>query len=103
MAKKIINGKLYNTETATLVAEWCNNYSTTDFNYCDESLYRKRTGEYFISGAGGPLTQYSRSCGNNSWGYGSEITPLTKKEAKQWAEDKMSADGYIAEFGEVEE
>jgi len=103
MAKKIINGKLYNTETATLVAEWCNNYPTNDFKYCDESLYRKRTGEYFISGEGGPLSKYSKSYGDNSWGYGEEIMPLSEQEAMQWAEKHMSVNKYVAEFGEVAE
>jgi len=103
MTKKIINGKLYNTETATFIGGWCNNYPTNDFKYCDESLFRKRTGEYFISGEGGPLSKYSKSYGNNSWGYGYEITPLSEEEAKQWAEDRMSANEYIAIFGEVAE
>lgn len=103
MAKKIINGKLYNTETATLVGEWWNNYPTNDFNYCEENLYRKHTGGYFLCGEGGPLSQYSESYGNNSWGYGEEITPLSEQEAMQWAEERLSADEYIALFGEVEE
>ncbi len=103
MTKKIINGKLYNTETATLVGEWCNNNSTNDFKYCEENLYRKCTGEYFLYGEGGPLSKYSKSYGDNSWGYGYAITPLSEEEAKQWAEDRLSTDEYIAEFGEVVE
>jgi hypothetical protein len=103
MKKKIINGKLYNTETATLVGEWCNNYPTNDFNYCDESLYRKRTGEYFLYGEGGPLSKYRESCGNNSWGSGEEITPLSAQEVMQWAEEHLSVNKYIEEFGEVAE
>lgn len=103
MAKKIINGKLYNTETATCVGEWCNNYPTNDFKYCEENLYRKHTGEYFINGEGGPLSNYRVSFGDNSWGYGYAITPLSDEEAKQWAEDRLSADAYVVLFGEVEE
>lgn len=103
MAKKIINGKLYNTETATLVGEWENNYSTNDFKYCEENLYRKSTGEYFLHGEGGPLSKYRKSYGDNSWGYGYEIISLTEKEAKQWAEKYISVDRYLAEFGEVTE
>lgn len=103
MAKKIINGKLYNTETATLIGEWDNGYHISDFKYCEEKLYRKRTGEYFLSGEGGGLSQYSKSYGDNSWGYGYAIIPLSEKEAKQWAEDRMSANKYIAVFGEVAE
>lgn len=103
MTKEIINGKLYNTETATLVGEWWNKYSTNDFKYCEEKLYLKRTGEYFLHGEGGPLSQYRESCGNNTWGYGEEITPLSEQEAMQWAEKHLSVNKYIALFGEVAE
>jgi hypothetical protein len=103
MARKIINGKLYNTETATLVEGWWNKYSTNDFRYCKVNLYRKRTGEYFLYGEGGPLSKYRESCGNNSWGSGQEITPLSEQEAMQWAEKHMSVNKYVAEFGEVAE
>ena len=103
MTKKIINGKLYNTETATLVGEWWNNYSTNDFKYCEEKLYRKRTGEYFLYGEGGPLSKYRENYGDNCWGYGEEINPLSVQEAKQWAEKYISVDRYLAEFGEVTE
>lgn len=103
MAKKIINGKLYNTETATLVGKWDNGYHISDFEYCEERLYRKRTGEYFLIGEGGPLSQNSKSYGDKSWSYGYPITPISEEEAKQWAEDRMSANEYIAVFGEVSE
>ncbi len=40
--KKIINGKKYDTETATRLADWNNG------GYCKETLYQKHTGEYFM-------------------------------------------------------
>ena len=46
--KKIINGKVYDTSTAERVGGWNNNCSTSDFGYCSEDLYRKRTGEFFL-------------------------------------------------------
>ena len=50
--KKIINGKLYDTSTAHLVGEWDNQlYGNPD--YAAESLYRKRTGEFFLRHGGG--------------------------------------------------
>lgn len=102
MIKKIINGKLYNTETATCLASFHNGKSTSDFRHLSESIYRKRTGEYFLSGYGGAMTHYAVPV-DNMWGAGSGITPLTLEEAKEWAEQHMSVDEYIEEFGEVEE
>lgn len=101
--KKIINGKVYDTTTAERVGGWSNNCSTGDFNYCSEELYQKRTGEFFLFGEGGPRSKYAVSCGNNDWGYGKRIIPLTYEAAQKWAEEHLSAEGYEAIFGEVVE
>lgn len=103
MAKMIINGKLYNTETATYVGGYSNSLSINDFNYYDEDLYRKSTGEYFLSGEGGPLSKYAEYLDGGCRTYGKDIFPLSLDEAKKWVEHHMSAEDYIDEFGEVEE
>lgn len=54
--KKIINGKKYDTNMATKVADYWNGYGASDFNYVSEELYLKNTGEYFLACKGGPLT-----------------------------------------------
>lgn len=100
--KKIINGKRYDTKTAELVG--AASYSNwTDFEHWTEELYKKRTGEYFLYGAGGPMSKYSRSTGTNEWSGGETIIPLTLKEAQEWAQEHLDADEYEAIFGEVEE
>lgn len=101
--KKIINGKMYNTETAKVVGSWSNNYSYRDFSYCEETLYLKKTGEYFLHGVGGAMSKYSQSCGQNAWSGGKEIIPMTETEAKKWAERHLTTDEYQEIFGEVEE
>lgn len=100
--KKIINGKMYNTEIAKEIATWNNSYNRGDFNYCEETLYKKKTGEYFLYGEGGALSRYARSCGSSGSCGGSEFIPFSKTEAKEWMESNADADDYIAEFGEVE-
>lgn len=101
--KKIINGKKYNTETAQRVGYWSNNYSCRDFNYCEETLYKKRTGEFFLHGEGNAMSKYNVSCGQNSWCGGQEIIPVTESEAREWVETHLNADEYEEIFGEVEE
>jgi DNA-binding transcriptional regulator YiaG len=96
--KRIINGKRYDTETARLVGEYCSPGSDSDFSHLEESLYQKRTGEYFIAGVGGPMTKYSVSTGQNSWSGGAKIITLTSEEAREWAEEHLTADEYEAEF-----
>ena len=101
--KKIINGKMYNTETAKVCGTYWNGLSRSDFKRYEETLYKKRTGEYFLYGEGGPMTKYAVSVGDNARTGGSAITPMTEAEARQWAEDHLDADEYIEIFGEVEE
>jgi len=101
--KKIINNKRYDTEKATQVGIWSNDRSYRDFSHCSETLYRKRTGEYFLHGAGGPMSKYRRAVDQNSWRGGEDITPLTVEEARRWAEENLSAEEYEAEFGEIAE
>ena len=98
----IIDGVKYNTETATRIAYYDNEYSLSDFQYLQEGLYRKRTGEFFLAGKGGAMTKYARKSGNASSG-GSKIIPLTHKEAERWCEERLSVDEYEAVFGEVSE
>jgi hypothetical protein len=99
--KKIIDGKVYNTETATFIA---NDYfsNCSDFYYYDESLYRTRKGSYFIAGEGGAMTKYAVSCGNNSTSGSSKIFPLTLDEALEWCENHdIDADTIAEEFSEL--
>lgn len=101
--KKIINGKRYDTETATKIGEYWNGCSTSDFNYLEEELYQKKTGEFFLYGSGGARTKYSRAVGNNCWSGSETIIPLTLEAAQEWAEKHMEADDYERVFGECAE
>lgn len=100
--KKVIEGRLYNTATAKLLGE--DSYSNpSDFNYWIESLFQKRTGEFFLYGQGGPMSRYAQTTGPNEWSGGEQIQPLTVQNARQWAEQHLSADEYESMFGEIAE
>ena len=94
---------MYDTDTAEKIAEWDNGIFGNDFRTCEETLYKKTTGEYFIYGSGGALSKYSIPCGNNSSSGSSDIMPLTKDKAKIWMENYGDPDDYTEEFGEVPE
>jgi hypothetical protein len=97
--KKIINGRRYDTETATKVAEAYAAVPANDFNWWHEELFQKRTGEFFIGGYGGPMTRYAVKSGDNTWGWGEKIIPLTVEAATEWAEKNLDADEYEELFG----
>jgi hypothetical protein len=101
--KKIIEGALYNTETAREIghAEPAG-YDTRDFSYYCETLYKTKAGKYFLHGEGGGNSKYGEWHGN-SGGPGEEIRPYTPADASEWAEENLDADDYAAEFGEPEE
>lgn len=99
--KKYINNKSYDTDKATAIGSYDNGNS--GFDSITETLYRKRTGEYFLHGEGGARTVYGESRGNNSWVGGESIVPLTVDAAAQWAEQHLSADAYAEIFGEAME
>lgn len=101
--KKIINGKVYDTSTAAEIGSWWNGMADRDWKWCSETLHRKKTGEYFLHGAGGPLSKYAVSLGNNGWSGGEKIIPLTYDAARQWAEEHLDAEEYENEFGAVVE
>lgn len=101
--KRIIGGKKYDTNTARQVGEWGNGYGYTDFQHAAETLYRKRTGEYFVHGSGGPMSRYAKPYPGGGWQGGDELVPLTYDQAREWAEEHLEADEYEAEFGEAPE
>ena len=79
--KKVIDKKLYDTETAEVIYEWENAYFPNDFHFCAETLYRTKKGAWFIYGTGGALSSYRRQAGSNSWCGGEGITALSGDEA----------------------
>lgn len=100
--KKIINGRRYDTETATVLGE--DSYSNCgDFHFWEESLYQKRTGEFFLHGVGGPASKYAETVGQNQWTGGEKIIPLSFDKAREWAENHLGSDEYEEIFGPVEE
>lgn len=99
--RKIINGKMYNTETAKRIGFYSWNY-VGNFDYFEESLYRKKTGEFFLYGEGGPNSKYGVWEGNSGSG-SAMIKPMSESSAKEWLADHDCVDEYIELFGEVEE
>lgn len=101
--KKIINGKVYDTNSAKEMGSWGNGGTWRDFNHMEETLYRKKTGEFFLHGEGGPMTKYAQASGQNSWIAGDRIMPMTFAEARKWAEEHLDGDEYEEIFGAVTE
>lgn len=98
--KKLIDGKLYDTEISTELARWSNK-SIIDNLWLEEALYKTAEGDYFICGKGGSLTPYAKRDGERL--AGCDIRPLTRYEAAVWAAVHIEKDLLTTEFsGEID-
>ncbi len=105
MAKDNINGVAYDTRAAEIIA---NNGSDRTINHSDErwyreTLYRKKSGEFFLYGSGGIFTKYAKQTGPNSWERSEAILPLTEDEVREWAMNNLDDDGYRNICQKIEE
>jgi len=98
--KRVIDGKIYNTETAELLHEWSNGCFGRDFKSCAESLYKTKKGAYFIAGSGGPMSKYAVSCGNNSTSGSEQIEVLAEAEAIRWLEEHDGSEVLTEKFAD---
>ena len=91
--KKVINGKLYDTDKAKRLGY---DGGGDGFTRWSEELYQKRTGEFFLYGEGGAKTQYAEYVEGpgGGWTSGAMIMTLSYGAARKWAEKHLSADEY---------
>lgn len=102
--KRVIEGKVYNTETATYIGDLPCSANPGDFQHHDTGLYRSPKGTYFLAGKGGPMSMWSESEGNSGRTGGSGIMTIPDDEARSYAESMdLDEDGMRAAGFEVEE
>lgn len=83
-----IGSRLYDTTTARKVAEYeTPQYRRGDFRWHRETLYKKRSGEIYLYGEGGPLTCYAERGSDGLLGCGSAIVPMSAETAIEWQAD----------------
>ncbi len=98
--KKVIDGKLYNTETAEHVHGWDNGRYGNDFRNRSKDLYRTKKGNWFLHHSGGPMTDMARSCGSNSTCGSSDIEPVSETDALGFLESHGGAEAALKYFAE---
>jgi hypothetical protein len=85
--KRIIDGKTYNTETATYLAGWDDDDGPFQSG---RHLYQTRFGAYFLYAWGGPDESET-------------IVPYTPEQARKWLENIQQVDLIEKLFGEMPE
>ena len=118
--KKIINGRRYDTSTATLIDYYMINNIGFDkvdkgnvesfkkyisekglLNQRLENLYRKKTGEFFLYTLNTPMSELAERKLYGKRNY-ENIIPLSIDEAKEWLEECSDTETYESVF-EIEE
>lgn len=97
--KKVIDSKVYDTETAEEIHSWSNSFYGSDFKRCSKELYRTPKGAYFVHGAGGPLSEYREPAGNG-WSGGEDIILLEREDVVPWLEKHEDAEVLLRDFSE---
>lgn len=103
--KRISNGKLYDTETATALADISGRggtLSSGDSAYEDTWLYRSPAGTFFIAGEGGAQSRWAKPFGENGSMGGEGLIVIDHLEARSLYEKYGDVAQYAAYFGEPE-
>lgn len=100
--KKIINGKVYDTEKAQLIAEaHHDNIKDADGKSLKQWFYRKKTGEFFVQVDGAAIEL--QNIFQHDYKPNAGIYPLTYEQAQRWAERELTAEKWEEIFGDPED
>lgn len=100
--KKIVDGKRYDTMRATEIA--CHQTSNkSQFDWCEETLYRTKRGRWFLVGQGYANTRWCTVVPGGMRGPGGlDLEPISEDEAMAWLE-RHGATDLIEQHFEIEE
>jgi len=98
--KAVIDGKWYDTETAEEIASWANSNDYRDVDYCSETLYKTKDGDFLLTGEGGSRSIYGKHFGKYSCS-GKETRALTREEAYKWCEGNQQPEAIEKHFADM--
>ena len=101
--KRIIHGKMYNTDTATRIFDTSNEYYQGDFKVENSELYVTPKGSYFIAGSGGAMSRFSQCAYGGGYCGGDGIIPISREDALAECEMHGSTDEVEKFFGDMVE
>ena len=100
--KRVIDGKIFDTRTATSIG-FTEFGASGDHRYCYEALFKTPRGRYFLEYCGGAMSKYAVNHGPNLVGGSSGIRLLDNDEALAWCEAAEIDPDTIARHFTLEE
>lgn len=85
--KKVINGRVYDTETAEKIVTTVRYEGTSE--QIRETLFRKKVGDFFLFGQGEKDSKYATLNENDEWVAGEKIIPISFADAKAWGKGNL--------------
>lgn len=98
--RKVIQGKVYDTETAKLMCGVTCDVYGSDFAWHDTNLYRSPKGQWFLAGEGNGFSMWGRDGVGGGGIPGEGIRLLSDDEARDVLEGE-DMDHLIEEYFEV--
>lgn len=97
--RKVIDGKIYDTETATKIFEYENCHDPGNAKYVSKTLYRTPNECWFVREFGGGLSEIAQVYADGSSGPGSSIEVLSDDAACAFLQEHS---GDSAAFAAIE-
>lgn len=102
--KKVINGKIYDTDKATKICALNQGNGISDVYWAEFELYQTlKSKRFFIAGKGGPLSLFGKPSRDGGWDSGEGIIPISEEKALELCEKKGLPPEEISKCFEIEE
>ena len=85
-----------------VLGSWDNGYPRGDFSFEEQTLHKKKTGEYFVYASGGAQSNFGDCYGGHDCS-GEKFIPMSVEQAQQWSEEYLTVEKYVEIWGEPEE
>jgi hypothetical protein len=99
VVRRSIDSRMYDTSQAETIAKYVCEKPGEPY-YREETLYRAKTGEYFLGGIGGEHSYYAQLVGDK-YIPGEDIIALRVGEARRWLEDQGYTEIIERIFGTI--
>jgi len=98
--RKVISGRVYDTDVAQKIVEYWNGLPVWNFRHCVEILYKTAKGNYFLYAEGGSLTKYAKGS-VDPWSCYLLLIELPRNEAFEWLSEKGFSKIMQMEFADL--
>lgn len=87
--RRKVEGVVYNTKTAIFLGKYDAGYPKSDIRWSITELYKTKSGEYFLHGAGGPASPYASCDKLGTYSDGEKLIPMSQEKVILWANEYL--------------